>query len=230
MVAGYTVSQAQQATAQCLSAAGAMGQKDAALRATFTDTLGSLLVVTTPAGFYTCDEAPDGTFTSSGLLRTYQGIDGSGSPPGSPTSPNSPGAHWLLEPVELDSSGGGYPSKTQTTIWVTTTIGRVAPDVAKVVIQPPGRPAVTATVENGFFVARQVAAGPPTVSHEVATIPILAYDAAGALVYDSLTAPTAVLPGQAPPTPPPCFVTPSGQPVTHASPGQHCQTAVAWGY
>lgn len=234
VVTGYTVSQAQLTTSQCLSVAHASDQKDAALRATFTDTLGSLLVVTTPTGFYTCTESAGGTMTG-GQFETYAHIP----PPlpGSPAAqvvPGDPSAHWLLGPVELDDAGGGYPSKAQTNIWVTTALGRVAPNVAKVVVQLPGQPAVTATVENGFFVARQSFATPPPMAQGPETIPLFGYSRSGALVYDSLTRPTAIAPGT-PGTrvlerPPPCWVTPSGQAVTPASPGEHCQTAIAWGY
>lgn len=234
-IAGYTVSEAQAATTQCLAEAHAFGQEHAALRATFKDTLGSLLVVTTPTGFYTCRESPDGTVDSSGGFHAYDPV-----PPPIPgvATPRQvsgdPRAHWLLDPVELDEAGGGYPSKAQTNIWVTTAIGRVAPDVAKVVIQLPNQPTQTATVENGFFVARQVFSSPPEIAQGPGTIPLRGYNRAGALVYNSLSSPTAITPGtpptQVPKRPIPCWVTPTGQPVTLSSPGQHCRTAIAWGY
>lgn len=250
-VAGYTSAQAAAATEQCLAAAGVSGPdgaagKDAALRATFSDTLGSLLVVTTPTGFYTCNETLAGTVSPFNLFETYALYQGDVPPPNAPSFTPPPGspkvtpaqpdlaAHWLEVPVELDTSGGGVIGKPNPTGWVSYAIGRVAPNVTKVTVQLMGGDTVTATVENGFFVAREAMPSMPAIAQGAGTTPVMGYDSSGALVYDSLTTSWAIPPGTTGPIPLPtsfpCFVTPSGQPVSPVPAGQTCQTAVPWGY
>ncbi len=221
-VVGYTSTQATAVAAECLSAANARGVKDAYLRATFSDSSGSTLVVTTPSGWYTCNESADGTVLVAGIFESYATAQGWGLslPPGNPT-PSGPkadeSAHWLTSLVELDSESGGYYSKsTISEGWLDTAVGRVAPNIAKVTIQMPGGSTITSSVENGFFVARQLLPSVPSFNQGV--IPITGYDRSGKLVYPSQTSPFA-----------PCFVTPSGQPVTPSgTSGQKCLTATAW--
>lgn len=222
-VIGYTSAQATTAAATCLGAAGAAGEQGAALRATFSDTSGSTLVVATPTGWNTCDESADGTVLVADPFESYAEVQGWGlnSPPAGNLS-----AQWLIAPVELDSYGGGYLSKsTMASGWLEVALGRVAPNITKVTVQMPGGSLITASVENGFFVARQLLASPPATSQQSGTIPIMGYDSSGKLVNDSMS--TSAMSTSA--TPPPCFVTSSGRPVTpNAASGQKCQTATAW--
>jgi len=226
-VAGYTAEQATAAAAQCLSAAGAAGEQGAVLRATFSDPAGSTLVVTSPSGWNTCDESADGTVLVADPFKSYADAQGWGQS-ASPAGDQS--AHWLIAPVELGSDGGGYLSKsTMSDGWLDVAVGRVAPNITKVTIQMPGGSTVTASVENGFFVARQLLPSAPSFS-QAGTVPIMGYDSSNKLVYDSLTSPSA-LPAQFSPTwQPPCFVTSNGRPVTpNAVSGQKCLIATAWG-
>jgi len=222
-VTGYTQPEATAAATQCLSAAGAddpaHSQKGAALRATFSDPSGSTLVVTTPSGWYTCNESADGTVTPYIPYESYVQAEGGA------LNANDLYAHWLMEPVELFSDGGGYVSKaTMASGWLDVALGRVAPNITKVTVQMPGGSVIAASVENGFFVARQLLPSMPAfVQSPVGTpTPVMGYDSSGTLVYDSLLT---RLPLTA------CFVTPSGQPLTpSATSSQGCQTAIAWGY
>jgi hypothetical protein len=225
-VAGYTTEQATAAAAQCLSAAGTAGEQGAVLRATFSDAGGSTLVVTTPSGWNTCDASADGTVLVADPFKSYADAQGWGQ---SASPATDPSADWLIAPVELDSDGGGYLSKsTMSDGWLDVAVGRVAPNITKVTIQMPGGSTVTASVENGFFVARQLLPSAPSFS-QAGTVPILGYDSSSNLVYDSLTAPSA-LPAHFTPTwQPPCFVTSNGQPVSsNAVSGQKCLKATAW--
>ena len=220
-VTGYTQSEATAAAAQCLSAEGAGGPdgaagKDAVLRATFSDPSGSTLVVTTPSGWYTCNESADGSTLVPGVYESYIQAEGGA------LNANDLYEHWLMEPVEIFSDGGGYLSKaTMASAWLDTAVGRVAPNITKVTVQMPGGSVIAASVENGFFVARQLLPSMPAFSQS-GTIPVMGYDSSGALVYDDLLNP---LPLSA------CFVTPSGQLLTpSATSTQKCHTAIAWGY
>jgi hypothetical protein len=220
-VTGYTQAQATAAATQCLSADGAGGPdgaagKDAVLRATFSDPSGSTLVVTTPSGWYTCDESADGSTLVPGVYESYIQAEGGA------LNANDLYEHWLMEPVEIFSDGGGYLSKaTMASGWLDTAVGRAAPNITKVTVQMPGGSVIAASVENGFFVARQLLPSMPAFSQS-GTIPVMGYDSSGTLVYDSLLT---RLPLTA------CFVTPSGQPLTpSATSSQGCQTAIAWGY
>lgn len=222
-VMGYTTAQATSTAQRCLAASYAHDLQGAYLRATFTDGSGTTVVVTTPAGWYTCNESADGVVLTAGLFESFAEVQGWGLslPPGNPT-PSGPkadeSAKWLTAPVELASEGGGYYSKsTLSEGWLDTAVGRVAPDIAKVTIQMPGGSIVTAAVENGFFVARQLLPAMPPFNQS-GVIPIMGYDHSGALVYDSQTSSTAFQ----------CYVTPTGQPVTPQTQGQKCRTAIRW--
>jgi hypothetical protein len=226
-VTGYTQAQATAAATQCLSAAGAAGEKGAALRATFSDASGSTLVVTTPSGWYTCEESADGSTLVPEPYETYAQAQGGGL---NAVPADDLSAHWLIGPVEVDSDGGGYLSKsTLANGWLDIALGRVAPNIAKVTIQMPGGSMITAVVENGFFVARQLLPSMPAFS-ESGTIPIMGYDSSGTLVYDSLTSPFAMPTHPSSTWQPPCVRTPNGQPIRPNTPSDlKCQTVIAWG-
>jgi hypothetical protein len=219
-VMGYTQGEAAAAAAPCEASRGASDaadEKGAALRATFSDSSGSTLVVTTPSGWYTCNESANRSTLVPEPYESYVQAEGG------ELNANNLWAHWLTEPVELTSDGGGYLIKaTVASGWLDVALGRVAPNITKVTVQMSGGSMIAASVENGFFVARQLLPSMPAFSQGGTTpTPVMGYDSSGTLVYDSLTRPPL----------PACFVTPSGQPLTpNAPPGKKCQTAIAWGY
>jgi hypothetical protein len=79
---------------------------------------------------------------------------------------------------------------------------------------------VTAAVQNGFFVARQMLSSEPS-QLPLGVIPVIGYDSSGKVVYDSVST-SASAPA------PHCFVTSNGVAVTPSSKGDICQAAVPW--
>jgi hypothetical protein len=219
-VAGYTSEQAASAVNNCLNASGSAGGiQGATLRDTAADGSGSTLIITTATGWSTCNESANGAMGGT-PYETYATAEGWGTK--STPASDSP-ASWIMGPVELDSYGGGLISKTSTTGWLDVAVGRAASDVARVTVQMPGGSVVTANVQNGYFIAREVLPSEPAVQAVGTRIPIVGYVSSGSQVYNSQgSSPTA----DAASASPPCYVTPDGQPVTPS--GSSCQTATAW--
>jgi hypothetical protein len=217
-VSGYTSIEAATAVSGCLSASDSTSElAGAALRDSAADSSGSTLVVTTPSGWTTCSKLANGTLVPGVPFGTYAQADGWGK--AAPPTGNPP-ANWLTWPVEVDSSVGGFPSRASMSGWLEQSIGRAAPNITEVVVQMPGGSMVTAAVQNGFFVARQMLSSEPS-QRPLGVIPVIGYDSSGKVVYDSVSA-SASAPA------PQCFVTSNGVAVTPSSTGDICQAAVPW--
>jgi hypothetical protein len=214
-VVGYTDAQAASITSKCLTAAyEAEEVPNATLRAAVSESAGSSFIITTATSWAVCNES-GGTYRS-GLLQNYSTAQGWGQ--NTSTSGNV-SASWLLTPVELDSYGGSLVGTTNADGWMDIAVGRVASNVTKVTIQMPSGATATATVENGFFIAREALPAQPPLPQGTGRFAFTGYDSSGAVIYSSLNSPA---------SPTACFVTPSGQPVSPRSAGQTCQMAVPW--
>lgn len=216
VVPGYSASAAQTALASCLAGMGPSSDTaDYTLRAAFADSYGTELVITTATGAGDCAISPTGTVLQSLLINPYAAVEGWGTKP--PASEDAT-AMWLTSPVELDWEGSGIVTLPQGTGWLWIVEGRVAAGIAQVKVEDPNGVHFTAPVQNGFFVARQLL---PSPTAGPGTTEVQGFDASGALVYQSPPPPSS-------PSSIPCFVTPSGEPVTPAAPNATCETATPW--
>ncbi len=241
-VAGYDAVRASTKLRQCLAVmAPPAPAQGAVLRAAVTDSASSILLITTTAGWETCNVLPDGVATQGGsqAFETWAAGDGwsvnlggSGpvtpaerlrtlqlelSPLGQVKAPTEAPDYYLTSAVEVISDGGGLVGEPGSA-WRSLVIGRAAPAVTRVRVTMSSGSVVSAKVQNGMFIADQLTSSAPATGPGKPDT-VWGYDAAGHLVYQSARSTSAVS----------CYATPAGQAVTSPESGQTCKIAVPWG-